>query len=173
MSTIVTERPNAALVRRVYEAFNTGDLDALTGLLSPDVSFLQPGRSTVSGLYEGRDAVFGWFGALAAATGGTFRAELLDLYPNDTQVVAVNKSYGHAGRRGALRGRRTRVRGFRRRGHRGHRAREASGGMGRVLHLARSSNIRDLRQATPLKGTRHVSSRCGHHPHRLRGVRPP
>jgi len=97
MSTIITERPNAALVRRVYEAFNTGDLDALTGLLSPDVSFLQPGRSTVFGLYEGRDAVFGWFGALAAATGGTFRAELLDLYPNDTQVVAVNKATGTRG----------------------------------------------------------------------------
>jgi len=61
------------------------------------VSFLQPGRSSVSGLYEGRDAVFGWFGALAAATGGTFRAELLDLYPNDTQVVAVNRATGTRG----------------------------------------------------------------------------
>lgn len=40
MSTITTKRPNAALVRRVYGAFNTGDLDALAGLLSPDVSFL-------------------------------------------------------------------------------------------------------------------------------------
>jgi hypothetical protein len=97
MSTITTERPNAALVRRVYEAFNTGDLDALTGLLSPDVSFLQPGGSTVSGPYEGRDAVFGWFGALAAATDGTFRAVLLDLYPSDTQVVAVNRATGTRG----------------------------------------------------------------------------
>jgi ketosteroid isomerase-like protein len=97
MSTTFTERPNAALVRRVYEAFNTGDLDALTGLLSPNVSFLQPGRSTVSGLYKGRDAVFGWFGALAAATGGTFRAELLDHYPNDTLVVALIRPTGTRG----------------------------------------------------------------------------
>jgi uncharacterized protein len=97
MSTIITESPNAALVRRVYDAFNTGDLDALTGLLSPDVSFLQPGRSTVSGLYKGRDAVFGWLGVLAAATGGSFHAELLDLYPNDTQVVAVNRATGTRG----------------------------------------------------------------------------
>jgi ketosteroid isomerase-like protein len=97
MSTTITESPNAALVRRAYEAFNTGDLDALTGLLSPDVSLLQPGRSTVSGLYKGRDAVFGLFGALAAATGGTFRAELVDLYPNETQVVAVNRATGTRG----------------------------------------------------------------------------
>ena len=72
-------------------------LPILTALLSPDVSFLQPGRSTVSGLYDGRDAVFGWFGALAAATDGTFRAELLELYPNDTQVVAVNRATGRRG----------------------------------------------------------------------------
>jgi ketosteroid isomerase-like protein len=91
------ESPNAALVRRAYEAFNAADLEALTGLLSPDVSFLQPGRSAVSGLYQGRDAVFGWFGELAAATGGTFRAELLDLYPNGTQVVAVNRATGTRG----------------------------------------------------------------------------
>jgi hypothetical protein len=51
----------------------------------------------MSGLYKGRDAVFGWFGALAAATGGTFRAELVDLYPNDTQVVAVNRATGTRG----------------------------------------------------------------------------
>ena len=97
MSTVVTEHPNAALVRSVYDAFNTGDLDVLTGLLSPDVSFLQPGRSTVSGLFKGRDAVFGWFGELAAATGGTFRAEPLELYPNETQVVAVNRATGTRG----------------------------------------------------------------------------
>ena len=65
---------------------------ALTGLLSPDVTFLQPGRSTVSGLYKGRDAVFGWFGELLAASDGTFRPELLTLYPNETQVVAVNRA---------------------------------------------------------------------------------
>jgi uncharacterized protein len=97
MSTKTMEHPNAALVRRGYEAFNTGDLDELKRLLSPDVTFLQPGRSTVSGLYDGRDAVLGWFGALAAATGGTFRAELLDLYPGDTQVVALNRATGTRG----------------------------------------------------------------------------
>ena len=97
MSTIATEHRNAALVRSVYDAFNPFDLDALTGLLSPDVSFMQPGRSAVSGLFKGRDAVFGWFGELAAATGGTFRPELLELYPNETQLVAVNRATGTRG----------------------------------------------------------------------------
>jgi hypothetical protein len=92
MSTITTERPNAAL----------------------------------------------WFGALAAATGGTFRAELLDLYPNDTQVVAVNRATGTRGDAtlsadAAL-------------------VFEVSDGVVTAItaHEARSSNIRDPRQATPL-----------------------
>jgi ketosteroid isomerase-like protein len=96
MSTI-TEHPNAALVRRGYEAFNRGDLEILTSLFSPDITLLQPGRSSLSGLYDGRDAVFGFFGGMAAATDGTFRAELRELYANDTQVVAVHRGTGKRG----------------------------------------------------------------------------
>jgi ketosteroid isomerase-like protein len=96
MSTI-TEHPNATLVRRGYEAFNTADLETLTALFSPDVTLLQPGRSRLSALYDGRDAVFGFFGQMAAETGGTFRAELRELYANDTQVVAVHTATGTRG----------------------------------------------------------------------------
>jgi ketosteroid isomerase-like protein len=87
----ITEHPNAALIRRGYEAFNRGDLDTLTELFSPEITLLQPGRSSLSGRYDGRDAVFGFFGAMAAGTAGTFRAELRDLYANDSQVVAIHR----------------------------------------------------------------------------------
>jgi ketosteroid isomerase-like protein len=93
MSTI-TEHPNAALIRRGYESFNAGDVEALSTLFSPDVWLLQPGRSRLSGRYDGRDAVFGFFGRMSAETGGTFRAELEELYANDTQVVAVHTATG-------------------------------------------------------------------------------
>jgi ketosteroid isomerase-like protein len=93
----ITEHPNAALVRSGYEAFNTGDIEALTALFSPDVTLLQPGESRLSRLYVGRDDVFGFFGAMAAETGGTFRANLRELYANDTQVVAVHTATGTRG----------------------------------------------------------------------------
>jgi uncharacterized protein len=96
MSTI-TEHPNAMLVRDGYEAFNTGDLDALARLFSPDVTLLQPGGSKISGLYDGRDAVFGFFGQMAAETGGTFRAKLQELYANDTQVVSIHQATAKRG----------------------------------------------------------------------------
>jgi uncharacterized protein len=91
------EHPNAALVRAGYEAFNTGDVDTLTSLFSPDITLLQPGKSRLSGLYDGRDAVFGFFGALAEGTNGTFRAELHELYTSDDQVVAVHTATASRG----------------------------------------------------------------------------
>jgi uncharacterized protein len=96
MST-TTERTGAAVVSRLYQAVNTQDVAELTSLLSPDVSVLMPGRSPLAGLYHGRDAVFGFFGAMGAATNGTYRAELRDLFANDTRVVAVHHGTGTRG----------------------------------------------------------------------------
>ena len=96
MST-VTEPQNVAVVRGVYEALGRGDLDELGRLLSPGITLLVPGRSTLAGLYDGRDAVFGFLGAMQAAAGGTYRAELRDLFASDTQVVAVHKGTGTRG----------------------------------------------------------------------------
>jgi ketosteroid isomerase-like protein len=98
MST-VTEHPNAAAVRRVYDAFGRQDLEELERLLSPDVRMLMPGTSPLAGRYEGREAVFGFFGQLGAVSDGTYRAELGDLYANDDQVVALHHGTARRGDR--------------------------------------------------------------------------
>jgi ketosteroid isomerase-like protein len=90
----MSEHPNSATVRSVYGAVNRKDIAGLTGLLSPDVTLLVPGRSPLAGRYEGRDAVFGFFGKLGAISGGTHRDELRDVYANDDQVVAVHHGTG-------------------------------------------------------------------------------
>jgi ketosteroid isomerase-like protein len=69
-----------ALVRRGYEAFNTGDMAALRQLLSADVAQHVPGSSQIAGEYKGIDSVLGYYGKLAELTGGTFRADLVDLF---------------------------------------------------------------------------------------------
>jgi uncharacterized protein len=50
---------NAAIVRRGYEAFNTGDIATLTRLFDEGASWHTPGRSSIAGSRQGRDAVFG------------------------------------------------------------------------------------------------------------------
>ena len=76
MSTIITEHPNAALVRRGYEAFNTADMETLTELFAESASWHTPGRGPLAGDRMGRDAVFAQFGQYGGQTGGTFRADV-------------------------------------------------------------------------------------------------
>ena len=93
----MSEHPNSATVRNVYGALDRKDIAGLTGLLSPDVTLLVPGRSPLAGRYEGRDAVTGFLGKLGALSGGTYHAELRDLYVNDDQAVAVQRGTGTRG----------------------------------------------------------------------------
>jgi ketosteroid isomerase-like protein len=88
----MTDHPYAALIRRGYEAFNTGDVAWFLDLYDEDVVEHQPGHNIMSGDYKDRDAVFGFYGRLAEETGGTFRAELERILVNDQRVVSVHHS---------------------------------------------------------------------------------
>ena len=83
---------NVAIMQRAYGAFNTGDMDTLTELLDETVWHL-PGRSSMAGDYQGRDATLAYFGQLAQKTGGTFRAELQRMAADgDDRVVGIQRS---------------------------------------------------------------------------------
>lgn len=69
-----------ALIRRGYEAFNTGDMATLTTLLAKDVVQRVPGTSVVAGDHKGIDAVLAMYGQLAELTGGTIQANLVDVH---------------------------------------------------------------------------------------------
>ncbi len=89
---------NAELIRRGYEAFNSGDMTALAELIDEGVRWHSPGRSPVAGDYEGRDATFAYFGRLAQETGGTFRAQLRDVVAGEELVIGLH--HNHAERDG-------------------------------------------------------------------------
>src|SRR2546425_2290333 len=79
---------NVAIMRRAYDAFNTGDLGTLTELFDESAVWHLPGRSSMADDYQGRDATLAYFGKLAQETGGTFRAELKHLTADgDDRVV--------------------------------------------------------------------------------------
>lgn len=82
---------NAAIVRRAYEAFNDADIVTLARLFDGNASWHTPGRSSIAGDRQGRDAVFTQFGRYGGETDGTFRANLLNvLESEDGRVVAVH-----------------------------------------------------------------------------------
>ena len=67
---------NAAIVRRGYEAFNSGDMNTLTEIFDEGAVWHTPGRSSLAGDHEGREATFAYLCRLGQETAGTFRAEL-------------------------------------------------------------------------------------------------
>jgi uncharacterized protein len=82
---------NAAIVRRGYEAFWSGDRTRLTELLGENVSWHTPGRSPLAGDVVGREAVFARLGRYAAETGGTFRVDLKRvLTDEDGRVIGIH-----------------------------------------------------------------------------------
>jgi hypothetical protein len=88
----MTEHNLSDLIRRGYQAFNTGDGAALMELFAEDIVEHQPGTNLLSGDYKGRDAVLGFYGRLAQETGGTFRAELEYVAVNEQRAVTVHHS---------------------------------------------------------------------------------
>ncbi len=90
----MADHPNAALLRKGYEAFASGDMATLTELFAEDVVWHVPGNSQISGEHRGRDAVFGVFAKVGQLTGGSFKIELHDVLANDEHVVALTHATG-------------------------------------------------------------------------------
>jgi ketosteroid isomerase-like protein len=93
----VAEHANATLLREGFAMFNRADVEGLSKLIAEDAVQRMPGDNMVSGEYKGRDAILAMYGKLGELTGGTFRAELEELYANDDRVVAIYHGIGQRG----------------------------------------------------------------------------
>ncbi|HZO35489.1 MAG TPA: nuclear transport factor 2 family protein [Solirubrobacteraceae bacterium] len=94
----MTGDENVAIMRRAYEAFNTGDMGTLVDLFDDSAVWHLPGRSLMARDYQGREATLAYFGQLAQETGGTFRAELEHLAAEgDDRVVGIQRSTADRG----------------------------------------------------------------------------
>jgi ketosteroid isomerase-like protein len=86
------EHPNIDAVRRGYAAFNKGAMDALSEIVTNDVVWHVPGRSSIAGDYQGREATFDYFSRLQELTNATYQAELHIAVGNDEHVISVDHS---------------------------------------------------------------------------------
>ena len=88
----MADHPNAALLRKGYDAFAKGDTATLTDLFSEDVVWHLPGRNLISGEHKGRDAVFAVFAKTMELTGGTFKIDVHDIVANDEHTVTLSRA---------------------------------------------------------------------------------
>ena len=85
----MAEHPNLIAARAGYEAFATGDMATVASLFADEIVWHSAGDNILTGDYEGKEAVFGYFAKLMEETGGTFRNEIHDMLANDDHGVAL------------------------------------------------------------------------------------
>ena len=95
----MADHPNLELLRRGYAAYGAGDMDTINELFADDVVWHVGGRSALSGDYEGKEQVFGFFAKLLELSDGTSKVEVHDLLAGDDHGVAVVKESATRGGR--------------------------------------------------------------------------
>ena len=86
----MTEHPNAARIRRLFDAFAKGDAATIREIIPEDAVWRFPGRrGKLAGEHRGRSAIFGFFMNVRALTGGTFHLDLIDVLASDQNAVAL------------------------------------------------------------------------------------
>jgi len=93
------EHPNAALVERLYAAFDSKDAASLGKLIAEHAVWHVPGSCPVSGDHRGHSEIFGYFQKLSDLTEGTFHAELIDVLASDMHAAALAAAKGTRGDR--------------------------------------------------------------------------
>jgi ketosteroid isomerase-like protein len=95
----MSDHPNVQRMRDGYDAFAKGDLAALRELMTEDVVWHVPGRTSLAGDYHGIDDVLVFFVRVMEVTAGSFRAEPLTLLADDDYGAAPVRITAHRGDR--------------------------------------------------------------------------
>jgi uncharacterized protein len=95
----MAEHPNVTRIMDGYAAFAKGDFPVLNDLFAEDLLWHEPGRNQLAGDFHGRESVYELFGRLMEITEGSFHIDLLSVFANDHDGVALVTSTASRGGR--------------------------------------------------------------------------
>jgi len=91
----VSDGTSAAVVRELYAAFQAGDNAAARDCFTDDAVWHLPGRSPLAGDYVGFDQIATeFFGRIRELTHGSFKVEVLEIFPGKDRVVVLQRTTG-------------------------------------------------------------------------------
>ena len=93
----MVENAYESVIRRAYQDFESGDLDLLGTVMSQDVVWHEPGRSSLAGDYKGPEAVLGFLRSLKEKSGGTFNIKILEVVSQPERAVVFQKETAKRG----------------------------------------------------------------------------
>jgi len=85
---------NAAVVRRIFDAFARKRGFALRDLFAPDAVWTVPGNGVMAGVFRGREEIFRFLGRLPKETDGTYSSRLIDVLASDERAAALYRASG-------------------------------------------------------------------------------
>ena len=85
----MTDHPNLVSAREGYQAFADGNLARVSELLDDNIVWHVGGNNTITGDYQGKEAVLSFFGRLMQETGGSLKNDIHDMLANDEHGVAL------------------------------------------------------------------------------------
>ena len=86
----MTDHPNMARCREIYEILAEGDMDQVRALLAEEIVWQVPGRGKFAGPKCGIDEVFAFFEQVGWETGSaTFSIRLRTVVADDHRMVAL------------------------------------------------------------------------------------
>lgn len=85
--------PNEDLLRRGYQAFAEGDMQTMDEVFDDEIVWHVPGNNPLSGDYNGKQEVFGFFGKVNELA-DSFTLELHDVLANEEHGVALTWAKG-------------------------------------------------------------------------------
>ena len=80
---------NATIIRKAYQDFAKGDIQAVLEKFSPSIAWHVPGHSPLSGNYKGHDEVVGFFKHTMELCGGNFAIEVHHVLAEEDVVIAL------------------------------------------------------------------------------------
>ena len=86
------QEQNIELVKAGYAAFIAGDVETVMGLFDDNVEWVQPGNSTISGVYHGKGEVMGYLAQLGAKSPSVTVKRLIA--DGDTVVALTDVAVG-------------------------------------------------------------------------------
>jgi ketosteroid isomerase-like protein len=92
--TARTEAQNIEVMRRGYEAFAKGDIEALKTLFSANANWNQTETGVLPGNYRGAQAILEYFGQLAHESQGSLRVEPQTMAASGDHVFVLERVTG-------------------------------------------------------------------------------
>jgi ketosteroid isomerase-like protein len=93
--------PNVDLHKRIYEALNSGDTDALLAILHPDVEIRSVFAAIGGAHYQGHEGARKWQADLRDAWGTEFNVDIDTCFDLDGTTLCLGLLHGRGGQSGA------------------------------------------------------------------------